>query len=139
MKNINLFIVLSLLVFGMLGYKVYEYDHHMKVTQKTILESEIRTLSEFIDAFRITYQDILDQGHIDINATTLELLPVKSLSRISDRFSEEVEEEVSIRSVSDRPRNPKNMANPFELEMIRHFKEHPEQHEIFLKQGDAYH
>ncbi|MFT7880764.1 MAG: EAL domain-containing protein [Sulfurimonas sp.] len=139
MKNINMFIVLSFLVLGMLGYKVYEYDHQMKFTQKTILESEIRTLSEFIDAFRITYQDILDQGHIDINETTLELLPVKSLSRISDRFSKEVKEEVSIRSVSDRPRNPKNMANPFELEMIRYFEEHPEQNEIFLKQEDAYH
>jgi diguanylate cyclase (GGDEF)-like protein/PAS domain S-box-containing protein len=139
MKNINLFIVLSLLVLGMLGYKVYEYDHQMKLTQKTILQTEIRTLAEFIDAFRITYQDILNQGHIDINETTLELLPVKSLSPISRRFSEKVKEEVSIRSVSDQPRNPQGMANPFELEMIRYFREHPEENELYVKQKDAYH
>ncbi|UFH60382.1 EAL domain-containing protein [Sulfurovum mangrovi] len=139
MKNINLFIVLSLLVLGMLGYKVYEYDRQMKLTQKTILQTEIRTLAEFIDAFRITYQDILEQGHIDINETTLELLPVKSLSSISRSFSEKVKEEISIRSVSDQPRNPQGMANPFELEMIRYFREHPEKNEIFVKREDAYH
>jgi len=118
MRNINVFIVLSLLVLGMLGYKVYEYNQQMKFTQKTILHNEIHTVSEFIEAFRTTYQEILDQVHIDINETTLELLPVKSLPRISQRFFEQKNKEVLIRSVSDQPCNPLGMANPFELEMI---------------------
>lgn len=138
MKNINVFIVLSLLVLGMLGYKVYEYNQQMKFTQKTILHNEIHTVSEFIEAFRTTYQEILDQGHIDINETTLELLPVKSLPRISQRFSEQKNKEVLIRSVSDQPRNPLGMANPFELEMIDYFKQHPGENELFIMRGETY-
>ena len=134
-----MFIVLSLLVFGMLGYKVYEYNQQMKFTQKTILQNEIYTIAEFIEAFRITYQDIFEQGHIDINATTLELLPVKSLPQMSQRFSEQESKEVVIRSVSDQPRNPLGMANAFELEMIDYFRTHPGENELFIKKGGNYH
>ncbi|HEO98041.1 MAG TPA: EAL domain-containing protein [Epsilonproteobacteria bacterium] len=139
MKNINVFIVFSLLVLGMLGYKVYEYNQQMKFTQKTIMHNEIHTISQFIEAFRTTYQEILDQGHIDINETTLELLPVKSLPRISQRFSEQENKEVMIRSVSDQPRNPLGMANAFELEMIDYFKQHPGENELFIRRGETYH
>jgi len=138
MRNMKFFIIFSLLLFLGIGYKTYEQYYRIQDTQKLIVLNESQSLSEFISAFRQTYQDVFLRNHIDVNEKTINLLPVKTTTEISNRFSKSVQGDVVIRTVSDRPRNSKNMANDFELGMIKYFKDNPEETHKFMKKEDAY-
>ncbi len=138
MRNMKFFILFALLLFIAIGYKTYEEYHRIQDTQKLIVLNESRSLAEFISAFRQTYQNVFLLYHIEVDENTINLLPVKSISEISDRFSSSVQGDVVIRTVSDRPRNADNMADDFELEMIQYFKDNPEETDKFIQKEDVY-
>lgn len=138
MRNMKLFIIFAFLLFIVIGYKTYEQYHKIQDTQKLIVLNESRSLAEFISAFRQTYQDVFLRNHIDVDEKTINLLPVKTISEISNRFLSSVQGDVVIRTVSDRPRNADNMANDFELEMIQYFKKNPEETHNFIQKENAF-
>ena len=138
MRSMKFFILFALLLFVAIGYKTYQEYNRIHETQKLIVLNESRSLSEFISAFRQTYQDTFLLYHIDVDESTLNLLPVKTISEISDRFAKSLQGDVVIRTVSDRPRNADNMANDFELEMIRYFKNNPEKTDKFIQKEKAF-
>ncbi|OQX50306.1 MAG: hypothetical protein B5M46_00760 [Epsilonproteobacteria bacterium 4484_20] len=136
MKSMKFFILFAALLFVVLSYRTYEQYKEISETQKLIILHESKSLAEFISAFRQTYQDIFLREHIAITDTSLNLLPVKTLTEISKRFASRLKGDVVIRTVSDRPRNPVNKVDRFEAEMIGYFKEHPEKEYRFIeKQG----
>jgi len=136
--KIKLFVLFALLLFLLVGYKTYEQYHQIQDAQKLIVLNESQSLANFISAFRQTYQDVFISNHIDVTEKTINFLPVKTISEISDRFSSSVHGDVVIRTVSDRPRNMDNMANDFELEMIQYFKDHPKKKQNFLKKDKTF-
>ena len=138
MRNMKLFMFFALFLFLVIGYKTYEQYYNIKDTQKLIVLKESQSLATFISAFRQTYQNAFLSNHIDVNDKTINLLPVKTIREISDRFSSIVEGDIVIHTVSDRPRNSDNMANDFELEMIQYFKDHPQEKESFVQKDDAF-
>ncbi len=139
MRNMKFFIIFALLLFTGIGYKTYEQYHRIQDTQKLIVLNESQSLAEFISAFRQTYQDVFLRNHIDVDEKTINLLPVKTTTEISNRFSSSVQGDIVIRTVSDRPRNADNMANDFELEMIQYFKKNPKETHKFIQKEDVYH
>jgi len=138
MRSMKLFIIFALLLFIAIGYKTYEEYNRIEETQKLIVLNESRSLSEFISAFRQTYQDFFLLYHIDVDEKTINLLPVKTIIEISNRFSSSLQGDVVIRTVSDRPRNVDNMANDFELEMIQYFKDNPEDTDNFIQKEKVF-
>jgi len=138
MQNMKFFIIFAFLLFLGISYKTYDQYNGIKDTEKLIVLNESKSLSEFISAFRQTYQDVFIRNHIEVNEKTINLLPVKTTTEISNRFSTSVQGDVVIRTVSDRPRNIKNMANDFELGMIKYFKNNPKETHKFMKKEDAY-
>ncbi len=138
MQNMKIFIVFALLLFVAISYKTYEEYYRIQDTQKLIILNESQSLAEFISAFRQTYQDAFLREHIEVNEKTLNLLPVKTITEISNRFASSVQGDIVIRTVSDRPRNIENMANDFELETIQYFKENPEETDKFIQKEDVY-
>ena len=138
MRNMKFFMIFALLLFVAIGYKTYDEYHRIQETQKLIVLNESKSLAEFISAFRQTYQDFFLLYHIEVDENTINLLPVKTISEISNRFSSSVHGDVVIRTVSDRPRNADNMANDFELEMIQYFKKNPEETDKFIQKEDVY-
>ena len=138
MRNMKFFILFALVLFIAIGYKTYEQYYRLQDTQKLIVLNESQSLANFISAFRQTYQNIFLRNHIDINEKTINLLPVKTTTEISDRFSLSVQGDIVIRTVSDRPRNIENMANDFELGMIQYFRENPQETHNFIQKEDAY-
>ncbi len=133
------FIAFAVLLFMALGYKTYEQYNRINTTHKLIILNESQSLATFISAFRKTYQSAFIENHIEMNAKMINLLPVKTITDISQRFASSMKEDIVIRTVSDRPRNQKNMANPFEMKMINYFKEHPEKkHDFVQKEGVYY-
>jgi len=138
MQNMKFFILFALLLFVAIGYKTYEEYQRIEETQKLIVLNESQSLSEFISAFRQIYQDTFLLNHIAVDANTINLLPVKTISEISDRFAKSVQGDVVIRTVSDRPRNVDNMANDFELSMIQYFKKNPKETHNFIRKENAF-
>jgi len=138
MRNMKYFIFFSLFLLIIISYKTYEQYEGIQNTQKLIVLKESQYLASFISSFRQTYQDAFLNNHIDVDEKTIHLLPVKTIAEISDRFSSEVQGNILIRTVSDRPRNIDNMANDFELDMIQYFRKHPNEKQKFLQKDDAF-
>ncbi len=138
MNKMKFFVLFSLLLFLFIGYKTYVQFNELKNTERVILLNESQSLAEFVSAFRQTYQDVFLDNHIAVDDKTLNLLPVKTISEISKRFSQNVNGEVIVRTVSDRPRNIDNMANDFELNEIKYFKENPSASDNFTQKESAF-
>lgn len=139
MQKMKYFITFALLLFIAVSYKTYEQYNRIQNTKELIVKNESQSLANFITAFRQTYQDVFLRNHIDIDEKTMNLLPVKTIAEINNRFSSSVQSDIVIRTVSDRPRNANNLANSFEMEMIRYFQEHPDDKQRFLqKEGTFY-
>ena len=132
------FLVLAIVLSLVLGYRTFHQYHSIQQTQINILENRAQTLADFIKAFRKTYQDIFLKKHIQVNEDTLHLLPVKTTTQISKDFALSQNHKILIRTVSDRPRNPKNMANDFELKMIDYFKKHPKDTHKFVQTKNSF-
>lgn len=120
--NKRLFWVIALLIITANSFlTVYVYSH----TQKAI---EVRafargeSLKEYFISMRYVYhQQFLNSG-LEVNENTVGFLPAHASTLISDKFSEISNDGIIIKNVTDRPRNPKNMADTFELEAIENFK-----------------
>lgn len=138
MHKMKFFVLFSLLLFLFIGYKTYVQFNELRNTEKLILVNESQSLSAFVSAFRQTYQDAFLENHIPVDDKTINLLPVKTISEISKRFSQNVNGEVTIRTVSDKPRNNYNMANKFELNEIKYFKENPNESDRITQKEDTF-
>ncbi len=134
----KLFTIFSLSLFLFIGYRTYIQFNDLKETEKIILLNESQSLAKFVSAFRQTYQDAFVDNHIAIDDKMINLLPVKTISEISKRFSHDVNGEVIVRTVSDRPRNSDNMANDFELNEIQYFKDNPSISDNFVEKEGVF-
>lgn len=120
--NKKLFWVIALLIIVANSFlTLYVYNH----TQKAI---EVRafargeSLKEYFISMRYVYHQQFLKSGLEVNETTVGFLPAHASTLISDKFSEISRDGVTIRNVTDRPRNPKNEADAFELEAIENFK-----------------
>lgn len=138
MNKMKFFTIFALLLFIFIGYRTYLQYNDIKNTEQFIILNESKSLAKFVSAFRQTYQDAFINNHIPVDDKTINLLPVKTISEISKRFSKVMNNEIVVRTVSDRPRNSKNMANHFELNEIQYFKNNKKTLDKFTEQEDAY-
>ena len=138
MKKVNYFILFALLLLFGLGYKTYEQYKRIGETQDLIALNQGRSIAHLIKAFRHTYQDAFLNNNIEIDKKMINLLPVKTVFEISQRFSAYEKGDILIRTVSDRPRNPENKANAFEEEMISYFRNNEEEQEKFVQKDGTY-
>jgi len=101
-------------------------------TQKIINErgyNRAKSIQEYFVSMRFVYHQQFLKSGIDLNDSTVGFLPAHAASLISDEFSKRTTQGVSIRNVSDQPRNPKNRADELELESMKYFMAHPDQNE----------
>jgi hypothetical protein len=138
MRSMKSFILFSLLLLIFIGFRTYEQYDAIEETEKVILLNESESLAKFISAFRQTYQNIFVKYNIHIDDKTINLLPVKTISEISQKFTDTVQKKIVIRTVSDRPRNSDNMANSFELKMIKYFNDNPTLTDKFIQNDNIY-
>jgi len=132
------FIIIAVLLFAVVGYKTYEQYTIMENTRQDILRGKGESFSAFLAAFRETYQKAFLEHHIPVDDQTLPLLPVVTTGALSKNLSRKLNGDVQIRTVSDRPRNSINQADPFEKEMIDYFRSHPEIKAKTVSKGGAF-
>ncbi len=138
MFNMKYFIAFAFLLFMALGYKTSEQYNGIKTTEELMILNESKSLAHFVAAFRQTYQSVFIKNHIEVDAKTINFLPVKTIREISKRFGSELKEDIVIRTVSDRPRNPKNRANGFEMSMIDFFRNNPDVSDRLVEKENAH-
>lgn len=138
MRKVNYFILFALLLLFGLGYKTYEQYKRIGETQDLIALNQSRSIAHLIKAFRHTYQDAFLNNNIVIDEKMINLLPVKTVFEISQRFSAYEKGDILIRTVSDRPRNPDNKANTFEEKMINYFRNNENENEKFIQKDGTY-
>ncbi|WP_456380832.1 c-type heme family protein, partial [Hydrogenimonas sp.] len=141
-KKNRFFILFSSISFLALLYNaIFVYDQFRRIDDIRLFVSkhQAQVLDAFIVAFRKTYQHTFLTHHIPLNEENIKLLPVVTTPRISKMFSTLTYNRAIVRTVSDHPRNPKNMANELEKHSIEYFKKNPgftEAYSMIEKNGE---
>jgi len=116
----------------------YSY-HETKSQVYDFAKKEAEVLNAHAMAHRNYYQKLFLDKVIPLNAKTLPALPAYSSYEISKTFSKNNILNIKIQTVSDKARNPKNLADTDELNTIKFFKKNPKAKEYFNdKNGDYY-
>lgn len=117
-------IIAILIIFSNVVLTLYLYNN-VKSFIETRAYHRAETLNNYFSSMRYVYHKQFIKSGLSIDDATLGLLPAHASSLISDRFSELSNNDISIRNVTNRPRNPANRADTFEEEAIEYFKENP--------------
>ncbi|PHQ65481.1 MAG: GGDEF domain-containing protein [Sulfurimonas sp.] len=109
---------------------------------KKSVEEFISEQSKLVDSLYMThrnyYQNLYLEKIIKLDEKTIAGLPAYSASEISKTFSEQNRLQITMQTVSDRARNPKNQADIYELEAIKYFKDNKDAKEYFSQENDFY-
>jgi len=137
-KKIIIFILYALVLAIVIGNKL-RIDNKNNIELKTmIVKQESQSLAALTLALRTTYQKAFIKNHIQVDSTTVNLLPVRTANDISKQFSNLIKNKTIIRTVSDRPRNPKNIANKNEMKIISFFNKNPKEKSYFINRDTSY-
>ena len=118
-------LVSSLILFFNLILSVYIYNENQALIEKKAYETS-EALQKYFVSMRYVYHHQFLASGFDINDTTVGFLPAHASSLISDEFAKNIKDGTTIRNVTDRPRNPVNKADEFEVSMMEYFKKHPD-------------
>ncbi len=136
-KHYKLFILFSFVMIAIFSLKLsYERSTTQKIKELSI-KYEAESITDFLVAFRSTYQDIFIRNHATLNSSNIDFLPVKTTNEIAKIFSK-LNTKSKISTVSDRPRNPKNLANKRQMEVIKYFLADKNKKSFFQTIGEKY-
>lgn len=99
---------------------------------------EAEVLNTYAMAHRIYYQHFFINKIIPLSEETLPALPAASSYPISKSFSQNNKFNISIHTVSDRARSPRNQADIDELKAIDFFKKNTDETEYFSDKNDDF-
>lgn len=116
--------VTSVLVFFNIILSLYIYKENEHIIEKKAYETS-EALQQYFVSMRYVYHNQFMNSHFDINETTVGFLPAHASTLISVKFAENIKDGTTIRNVTDRPRNPINMADKFEIEAMHYFEKNP--------------
>ena len=132
-----LYIIPIIFLLVLLFRVYYSYNDTQKQMQE-FAQKEAQVLKAHALAHRYYYQDLYFNKTIPLNEETLKGLPAYSSHFINETFSKDNPFNISLQTVSDRARDPKNQADRSELKAIEYFKEHPKEQEYFTSDNPEY-
>lgn len=128
----KIFLILSLVFIVAFGVLEYMHFQSEKLGILKSVRQEARNIRGILMSTRRVYhQQFLESG-IPLNEKTLGFLPAHALSRISEDFKNWSDYQLTFNNVSDRPRNPDNLADPLEMEAIEFYRKYPDASERFV-------
>lgn len=84
--------------------------------------SRANSLKDYFTAMRYVYHQQFINSGLETTDSTLGFLPAHASTLINEKFSQISKDKITIRNVSDKPRNPVNKADEHELKAIEYFK-----------------
>ena len=118
--------------------KITYLYNHLKDDKYNFAKKEAEVLNAYALIHRNYYQHLFVDKTILLNPKTLKALPAYSNSIISEDFSKVNSLNITVRTVSDRARNPLNNADKDELEAISYFKENKNNKAYFSEKNNKY-
>jgi diguanylate cyclase (GGDEF)-like protein/PAS domain S-box-containing protein len=118
--------------------KVFYNYNDSKANMHDYIHKQASMLNSFILVHRDYYQNLYLNKTIPLDAQTLKGLPAFSAFEIAQTFSSQNSFDISVQTVSNRARNPKNEADAFELEAIEFFKKSAHEKEYFVEKKHLY-
>ncbi|HMX16852.1 MAG TPA: DUF3365 domain-containing protein [Rhodocyclaceae bacterium] len=100
------------------------------------LERDARDLRAIVMATRRVYHLQFLASGLPVNERTIGFLPAHALSRISRDIPNWNRSGMSFNNVSDRPRNPENRADRFEMEAMAWFRDNPDAEDRLVEARD---
>lgn len=123
--NANLFWIVTVLVVGGSIFDTYVRYRETQAIIEKMLHDRAESLNDYFISMRYVFHQQFLKSKVDLNDSTVGFLPAHASSLISDEFAKKESKKISIRNVSDQPRNPKNKADGIELSAIEYFKTNP--------------
>ena len=136
--NKKILYIVPLLFLIIVLLRVYYSYTEIKKQEYLFAQQESKVLSSYAMSHREYYQSFFIDKTIPISAKTLPALPAFSSLPISEIFSKNNPLNITIRTVSDRARNPKNSADNGELKAIEYFNKNSNKEEYFSNDDKEY-
>ena len=133
MRTLNRnFLKIIPLLFLLIGATKITYIYfETKEREADFAKKEAEVLNSYAVENRNYYQQLFLDGTIRLNEKSLPALPAYSSHPISQRFSQNNPLQIILATVSDRARNPKNLADAEEQKAIAFFKQNPKEEFYF--------
>ncbi len=128
----KMWLVLGLVVAAVLTIDIVAAYQKIAADHRAEQEFDAKTIRAMLMATRRVYQQQFLASGLPVNDETVGFLPAHALSRISRDFSHWDASGIVFNNVSDRPRNPANRADRFELEAMEWFRANPQAEERML-------
>lgn len=127
--TMRLYWVIALLVLVSNAFLIfYQYHQFVELSEERAY-SKAKSLEDYFVSMRRVYHHQFLSSGLDLNDSTVGFLPAHASALISTEFSKRSTQGITIRNVSDRPRNEINRADTLETKAIEYFSSHPEAYE----------
>ena len=138
MRTLNRnFLKIIPLLFLLIGAMKITYIYfETKEREADFAKKEAEVLNSYAVENRNYYQQLFLDGTISLDKKSLPALPAYSSHPISQRFSQNNPLQIILATVSDRARNPKNLADAEEQKAIAFFKQNPKEEFYFNAQNN---
>ena len=115
--------IISIIIFA----DIYFGYTHIESSIQTELYRDAEDVRAILMSTRRVYQKQFIESGLPLNEHTVGFLPAHAMSHISVDFAHWSTSGLTFNNVSDRPRNPNNRANSFELDALAWFRANPQE------------
>ena len=117
--------ILGLVLIIVMGIDLVVAWNKIHADQRKELEVDVHAIRGILMATRRVYhQQFIDSG-LPVTERTIGFLPAHAMGRISADYKEWNDNGYRFNNVSDRPRNPANRADPFEVAAMDFYRANP--------------
>lgn len=121
----KIWLILGLLMLALTGISALLDYHEAQRLSQTEMHREALDLRAALMATRRVYHKQFMASGLPLNEKTLGFLPAHAMTRIAQDYPNWTKSGVSFNNVSDRPRNPANLADANELAAMAWFRANP--------------
>ena len=125
----RMWMILGMTLVVILGVDLAVAWRRIHADQRAELEIDVHTIRGILMATRRVYHQQFIKSGLPVTENTVGFLPAHAMARISAEYKEWNGNGYRFNNVSDRPRNPANRADAFELAAMDFFSAHPDARE----------
>lgn len=124
--RLKMWSVLGLVLLAVLTLDLTVSWRKTQADQRIEQEMDVHALRALLMATRRVYHQQFIASELPVNDKTIGFLPAHSMARISQDYANWTNNGYRFNNVSDRPRNPANQADRFELAAMAFFRSNPQ-------------
>lgn len=121
----RMWMILGVTLMVILGVDLAVAWRRIQADQRSELEIDVHTIRGILMATRRVYHQQFIQSGLPVTEATVGFLPAHAMARISAEYKAWNSNGYRFNNVSDRPRNPANNADAFELAAMGYFRANP--------------